>query len=91
MQKGSGPITSPTRRYAADAFYEPYCGAAGGVNVWIEVTDHHHADKAKTIYHGRVTVKVEIEWIDDDFLSIQQDGENGNKTIEIECEEGNLS
>ena len=47
IQKASSPMASPIGRYTADAFYELYGGAAGGVNVWIEVTDHNNHDKIK--------------------------------------------
>jgi hypothetical protein len=33
IQKGPGPVTSPTEEFTANAYYEPYGGAAGGVKV----------------------------------------------------------
>ncbi|WP_245831889.1 hypothetical protein [Oceanobacillus senegalensis] len=33
IQRGPGPVTSPTDAYTANAYYELYGGAAGGVNV----------------------------------------------------------
>lgn len=30
-QTGPGPVISPTGEYTANAYYEPYGGAAGGV------------------------------------------------------------
>ena len=78
MQKGPGPIVSPTGRYTADAFYEMYGGAAGGVNVWVEVTDHNHHDKTKKIYYSNVSTELDIEWADEDILFIQN-----NKSFEL--------
>jgi len=34
IQNGPGPVLSPTGKYTANAYFEPYGGAAGGVNVW---------------------------------------------------------
>lgn len=69
-QKGPGPVTSPTGEYMANAYYEPYGGAAGGVNVWVEITKQNDNDEKKTIYYSDVNNNFNIEWVDEDTLLI---------------------
>ena len=83
MQQGPGPMASPTGRYTADAFYELYGGAAGGVNVWIEVTDHNNHDKTKTIYYSNANAEIEMEWTDEDVLFIQNEDSSNTKSMEL--------
>ncbi|WP_252183696.1 DUF5412 family protein [Rossellomorea vietnamensis] len=71
MQKGPGPVTSPTDAYTADAYYEPYGGAAGGVNVWVEVTYNNEDHKVQTVYYGDAKSTFNMDWLDEDTLQIQ--------------------
>ncbi|WP_240628569.1 DUF5412 family protein [Bacillus salacetis] len=71
MQKGPGPVTSPTNAYTADAYYELYGGAAGGVNVWVEVTYNNEADKVQIAYFGDAKSTFNMEWLNEDTLKIQ--------------------
>ena len=43
-----GPVHSPTDKYTAYAYYMTYGGAAGGVNMWVEITDHD----ANKVFYG---------------------------------------
>ncbi|MTH54820.1 hypothetical protein GKZ89_15565 [Bacillus mangrovi] len=70
MEQGPGPVPSPSGNYSAHAFYEPYGGAAGGVNVWVEITHHQEKEKVKTIYFADAKIDFSMKWIDDDQLSI---------------------
>ena len=54
----------------ANAYYEPYGGAAGGVNVWVEITNQNDNDEKKTIYYSDVNNNFNIEWVDEDTLLI---------------------
>lgn len=70
IQFGPGPILSPTKAYEANAYYEPYGGATGGV-VWVEITYHNDEEKQKkTIYYSPVMEHFEMQWITEDTLSI---------------------
>jgi len=88
-QEGPGPVISPTEEYSANAYYEPFGGAAGGVNVWVEIKDHNN-DEKKTIYYGNAHVNVGMEWIDENTLFIQNEAPKYphlNKSITLNVEE----
>ena len=79
MQEGP-EISSPTGKYTANAYYEPYGGAAGGVNVWIEVTNHlEHTNKI--IYYADAKNNVFMNWVDEETLSIINSGGGANRNI----------
>ncbi len=85
-QKGPGPVTSPTEEYTANAYYEPYGGAAGGVNVWVEITDNNEKNKVQTVYYSDAKSNFYMEWMDEDTLYIQNDEPdypNSNRSIEL--------
>lgn len=86
-QNGPGPIISPTEKYTANAFYEPYGGAAGGVNVWVEIAYNNEENKVKTVYYGDAKSYFTMEWMDEDTLYIRNgepDYPNSNRNIELE-------
>ncbi|WP_331712025.1 DUF5412 family protein [Bacillus sp. SJS] len=72
-QKGPGPISSPSEKYTANAFYELYGGAAGGVNVWVEITENNEAGNIKTIYYSDAKDDFSMKWLDEDTLYILND------------------
>ena len=85
-QEGPGPVTSSTEKYTADAFYEPYGGAAGGVNVWVEIT-YNHMNKDETIYYADAKSNFSMEWVAEDTLYILNDNSddpNSDRSIELE-------
>ncbi|WP_208586174.1 DUF5412 family protein [Gracilibacillus suaedae] len=87
MQKGPGPLTSPTEEYTANAYYELYGGAAGGVNVWVEITDNNEKNKMQTVYYSDAKNNISMEWLDGDTLYIlnnDPDYPNSNRSIELE-------
>lgn len=87
MEKGPGPVTSPTEEYTANAYYEPYGGAAGGVNVWVEITYHNDKNKVTTVYYSNSKSNFSMEWVDKDKLYILNDDPdypNSNRSIELE-------
>lgn len=63
-QAGSDSITSPSHRYTAEAYYEPYGGAAGGVNVWVDVIDHQ-SSTVETISYSDAKDRFAMEWLND--------------------------
>jgi len=90
LQEGMGPITSPTDLYSATTYYEPYGGAAGGINVWVELTKHNDNDEKKIIYYSKENGTVLIEWVDEDRLYIRNESRNQpdifNDSIELDVE-----
>ncbi|MFY3792289.1 DUF5412 family protein [Ureibacillus sp. MALMAid1270] len=85
-QPGPGPLPSPTERYTAHAYYEPYGGAAGGVNVWVELTDHLNNDKKKIIYYADVKRSFSMFWTDEKTLFIRNVEHYDNKSITLNVE-----
>lgn len=86
MQKGYGPVKSPTEKYTANAYYEPYGGAAGGVNVWVEITNNSEKTKAQTVYYSDAKSDFSMKWLDEDLLSIVNDDPqypNSNRSIQL--------
>ncbi|MFJ8063911.1 DUF5412 family protein [Psychrobacillus sp. NPDC096426] len=86
-QNGPGPVTSPTEKYTANAFYEPYGGAAGGVNVWVEITYNNEENKVETVYYGDAKSNFSMDWMDEDTLYIlneEPEYPNSNRSIELE-------
>ncbi|MFE6167982.1 DUF5412 family protein [Viridibacillus arvi] len=87
IQKGPGPVTSPTEKYTANAYYEPYGGAAGGVNVWVEITNNIEKNKVQTVYYSDAKSDFSMKWLDEDTLYILNDESNypnSNRSIELE-------
>ncbi|MFJ5764535.1 DUF5412 family protein [Lysinibacillus sp. NPDC093210] len=86
VQKGHGPVISPTEKYAANAYYEPFGGAAGGVNVWVEITNNSEKDKVQIIYYSDAKSSFSMKWLDADTLYILNDEPNypnSNRSIEL--------
>lgn len=77
MQEGPQLVLSPTGKYTANAYYEPYGGAgpSGGVHVWVEITNNE--DKiTKTVYYADAKNQFFMNWLDEDTLSIVNKDEN---------------
>ncbi|WP_240508096.1 DUF5412 family protein [Virgibacillus indicus] len=65
-----GPLISPTETYIANAYYQTYGGAAGGVNLWVEITYNNETGQKKTIYYSDAKSNFAMEWMDEDTLFI---------------------
>ena len=90
IQNGPGPVLSPTEKYMANAYYEPYGGAgpAGGVNVWIEITNNED-NTTKTVYYADAKSQFSMEWIDEATLSIinnEPSYPNSNRSVKFNIE-----
>lgn len=88
-QKGPGPVTSPGGKYTANAFYEPYGGAAGGVNVWVDITNTDNK-KVKTIYYSDAKNNFSLDWKNDNSLTILNDDPeypNSSRTITLKVDQ----
>jgi hypothetical protein len=87
MQKGPGPLPSPTGEYSADVYYELYGGAAGGVNMRVEITNNQEEDIVQTVYYADAKEKISIEWKNEDILFIENASPNypdSNRSIALE-------
>lgn len=85
-QKGPGPLPSPTEKYIANAYYELYGGAAGGVNVWVEITYKNSKNKVKTVYYSDAKSDFSLKWVDDNTLYIvnnDPDYSDSNRSIKL--------
>ena len=83
-----GPLNSPTGQYTANAYYKNYGGAAGGVSLWIEITDHKD-NKMKTIYHSEAKSNFSMEWKNEKILYIINEEPrfpSSNKSVELNVE-----
>ena len=76
MQEGP-EVSSPTGIYTANAYYEPYGGAAGGVNVWIEITNNIE-NTTKIIYYADAKNNFHMNWLNEESLSITNTGGGAN-------------
>ncbi|MBM7602643.1 hypothetical protein JOC75_000613 [Metabacillus crassostreae] len=87
IQKGPGPVISPTEEYTANAYYEPYGGAAGGVNVRVEITNNYVKNKSQVVYYSDAKSNFAMKWLNEDTLYIindEPDFPNSNRSIELE-------
>ncbi|MFC3040860.1 DUF5412 family protein [Virgibacillus xinjiangensis] len=83
-----GPVSSPTGEYTANAYYRTYGGAAGGVDLWVEVKDNK-TNEAKTIYYSDAKSRFSMEWADDDTLSIDHEEPaypNSDRSVALDVE-----
>lgn len=86
-QKGPGPVLSSTEEYTANAYYEPYGGAAGGVNVWVEITNNNKMNNVQTVYYSDAKSNFSMEWLGENTLYIRNDDPdypNSNRSIKLE-------
>lgn len=82
-----GPVNSPTEKNTANAYYMTYGGAAGGVNLWIEITYNDVDDKIETVYYSDAKSYFSMEWKDENTLYIINEEikyPNSNRSIELE-------
>jgi hypothetical protein len=86
-QRGPGPLISPTGEYTANAFFELYGGAAGGVNVWVDITNNRGKNGVQTVYYSDAKKNFSLEWRDEDTLYIlndEPDYPNSNRSVELD-------
>lgn len=85
IQNGPGPVLSPDGAFTANAYYEPYGGAAGGVYMWVEITKHHDNDNKKVIYYSDANDNILLDWVDEKTLFITNAGPYNN-SIRLDVE-----
>jgi len=82
-----GPVNSPTEKYTANAYFKTYGGAAGGVNLWIEITYNDEVDKIETVYYSDAKSYFSMEWKNEDTLYIineEPEFPSSNRSIELD-------
>ncbi|NIK79987.1 hypothetical protein FHS15_005171 [Paenibacillus castaneae] len=83
-----GPVESPTDKYTANAYYKTYGGAAGGVNLWVEIT-YHDDNKMKIVYHSDAKRNFSMEWKNENTLYIVNEEPgypSSNKSVTLNVE-----
>ena len=81
--KDGNPVSSPKGDYSAQIYYENYGGAAGGVNVIVNIINHKKDDEEKTIYFSDAKGKAFLNWTAPDILSITNINEYENRSTEL--------
>lgn len=82
-EKDGDPVISPNGSYSAQIYYENYGGAAGGVNLIVNVTSHLEDDFERTVYFGDAKGSVRLKWLEEDLLSITNFNEYGDRSAEL--------
>lgn len=70
------PVSSPTKKYTANAYLQNYGGAVGGVKIWVNITNHEDNDQIKTVYYGESSSNFFMHWIDEETISISHNSRN---------------
>lgn len=64
------PINSPNNKYTAHISYQYYGGAAGGVNIIVNIEDHTNNNELNTVYFSDAKNNIHVNWINDAQLLI---------------------
>ncbi|MEG0471331.1 MAG: DUF5412 family protein [Solibacillus sp.] len=81
--KDGAPIPSPNGEYSAQVYYENYGGAAGGVNLIVNIIDHMKKDKEQTVYFSDAKGLPILNWVEPNRLSIINRYGNSNRSTVI--------
>ncbi|REK75068.1 DUF5412 family protein [Paenibacillus paeoniae] len=73
-------VTSPSGRYTAQYYDQMYGGAAGGVNLFVNIVSHLEDDAVRTVYFSDANSYFHIHWLNDDQLAIRHLG-GGDQSI----------
>ncbi|WP_394582281.1 DUF5412 family protein [Cytobacillus firmus] len=73
-----GPVESSNGKYTANSYNKTYSGAAGGVNVWVEITEGT-SNKGRTIYYAPGKRNFSMDWVDDETLNITNGAPGASK------------
>lgn len=82
-EKDGNIVTSPNGGYSAQVYYQNYGGAAGGVNTYVNVIFHLEDEIERTVYFSDAKGRVQLNWFDDELLSITNYDEYGDRSIEL--------
>lgn len=82
-EKDGKAITSPDGSYSAQVYYQNYGGAAGGVNMFVNVIFHLEDNIERTVYFSDAKGNVRLTWLDGNILSITNYNEFENRNINL--------
>ena len=80
--KDGKPVVSPNGDYSAQIYYENYGGAAGGVNLIVNIINQK-TNKEQTIYYGDAKGNIILNWSAPNVLSITNYDEYDNRNVEL--------
>lgn len=82
-EKDGKVLTSPDGSYSAQVYYQNYGGAAGGVNMFVNVIFHLEENIERTVYFSDAKGNVLINWLDGNILSITNYNDYVNRNINL--------
>lgn len=82
-EKDGEAVTSPNGTYSAQIYYQYYGGAAGGVNVFINVISHLENNIEQTVYFSDAKSNLQLNWLEEDVLAIKNFDEYEDRSIEL--------
>ena len=75
-----GPVISPNEKYTANAFYKPWGGAVGDVDIWVNVTNNTEKKATKTVYYSPAYEHFSIKWKNNNVLIVTNEGPDYHKS-----------
>ncbi|MFD2705227.1 DUF5412 family protein [Salibacterium lacus] len=84
------PVESPNGTYTAVKYDLPYGGAAGGVNLRVQVRENGTNKDPKTVYFADAKSRFQLEWEDDSRLKVTNeapDYPDSNRSAELDVED----
>ncbi|QDQ03130.1 hypothetical protein FOH38_23300 [Lysinibacillus fusiformis] len=82
-EKDGKLVTSPNGTYSAQVYYQNYGGAAGGVNIFVNITFHLEDNVERTIYFSDAKSKVQLNWLEEEVLAITNYDEYANRSVAL--------
>ncbi|MFJ7666920.1 DUF5412 family protein [Lysinibacillus sp. NPDC097195] len=80
--KDGKPVVSPNGDYSAQIYYENYGGAAGGVNLIVNIINQK-SNKEQTIYFSDAKGNVILNWKDPNVLSVTNYDQFENRNVDL--------
>jgi len=80
--KDGKPVVSPNGDYSAQIYYENYGGAAGGVNLIVNIINQK-SNKEQTIYFSDAKGNVILNWKGPNVLSVTNYDQYENRNVDL--------
>lgn len=74
-------LLAPSGDYTAQIYYLYYGGAAGGVNVYVNIISHTENNVESTVYYSDAKSDFRIDWTDNNKLYVKNVSGNENRSI----------
>ncbi|SFM39265.1 DUF5412 family protein [Salibacterium qingdaonense] len=84
------PVESPNGTYTAVRYDLPYGGAAGGVNVRVQVRENGTNNDPGTVYFADAKRQFQLEWEDNSTLKVTNKSleyPDSNRSVELDVED----